>query len=122
MDRVEFPLDVPMVILGGVAIGSLLYSALFLALGLYSKRALVFGLVYIILVEFTLSRQAAGMKSFSIRELVLAATAKLGEGNRWIGPGEVSLETAYTMGTILLVGSLLYTWRKFSRFEMAEKL
>jgi ABC-2 type transport system permease protein len=122
VDKAEFPLSVPMVILGGAAIGSLLYSALFIALSIMSKRALVMGLVYIIVIEFTLSRQAAGVKSFSVRELVLTATSKLGEGNRWIGPADVTLETFYTMGTICLFGSLIYAWRKFSRYEMAEKL
>jgi ABC-2 type transport system permease protein len=122
VDKAEFPLSVPMVIMGGAAIGALLYSALFVALSIRSQRALVMGLVYIIVVEFTLSRQAAGVKSFSVRELVLTATSKLGEGNRWIGPADVTLETFYVMGAICLVGSLLYAWRKFSRYEMAEKL
>jgi ABC-2 type transport system permease protein len=122
VDKAEFPLSVPTVILGGATIGALLYSALFIALSIMSKRALVMGLVYIIVIEFTLSRQAAGVKSFSVRELVLSATSKIGEGNRWFGPADVTLETFYTMGTICLVGSLLYSWRKFARYEMAEKL
>lgn len=122
VDKTEFPLSVPMIILGGATIGSLLYSALFIAMSIMSKRALVAGLIYIIVVEFTLSRQAAGLKSFSVRELVLTATSKIGEGNRWIGPADVTLETFYTMGTICLVGSLLFAWRKFARYEMAEKL
>jgi ABC-2 type transport system permease protein len=122
VDKTEFPLSVPMIILGGAAIGALLYSALFIALSIMSKRALVMGLVYIIVVEFTLSRQAAGVKSFSVRELVLTATSKIGEGNRWIGPADVTVQTFYVMGAICLVGSLVYAWRKFARYEMAEKL
>lgn len=122
VDRTEFPLSVPMVIMGGAAIGALLYSALFVAMSMQSRRALVMGLIYIIVVEFTLSRQAAGVKSFSVRELVLTATSKIGEGNRWIGPADVTLETFYVMGAICLIGSLLYAWRKFARYEMAEKL
>lgn len=122
MDHAEVPLAVPSIVLGGAAVGALIYSAFFLSLGILSKRALVIGLVYIVVVEFTLSRQAAGVRSFSIRELTLAAMSRIGEGNRWIGPGEVTVETAYTMGTIFLVGSLVYAWRKFSRYELAEKL
>jgi ABC-2 type transport system permease protein len=122
MDHAEMPIEVPTIIMAGSAIGALLYSALFVALSILSKRGLVSGLIYIIVVEFTLSRQAAGMKSFSIRELVLSATSKIGEGNRWIGPADLTIETFYTMGAIFLVGSLAYAWRKFSRYELAEKL
>jgi ABC-2 type transport system permease protein len=122
MDHAEVPFEVPTIILGGVAVGALLYSAMFIAIGIASKRALVMGLLYIIIIEFVLSRQAAGVMSFSIRELSLAALARIGEGNRWIGPGAVTLETFYTMGPIFFFGSLLYAWNKFRKFEISEKL
>jgi ABC-2 type transport system permease protein len=116
------PISVPTIVAAGISVGALLYAALFIALGLYSKRALVFGLLYIVLIEFVLSRSAAGTKSFSIREFILTATARIGEGNRWIGAGEVSIETVYSMGTIIFFGCLLYAWQRYKRFEMAEKL
>jgi ABC-2 type transport system permease protein len=116
------PFNVAMVFSAGAAVGAFLYCAMFLALGLYSKRALVFGLVYIVLVEFTLSRSVAGAQALSVRELVLTATAKIGEGNRWVGPGNVTMDTVWFMGTVFLVGSLLYAWQRYHRFELAEKL
>jgi ABC-2 type transport system permease protein len=122
VNHTEMPLDVPMAILGGVGVGALLYSAMFIAVGIASKRALVMGLLYIILIEFVLSRQAAGVMSFSIRELTLTALARIAEGNRWIGPGTVTLDTVYTMAPIFFFGSLLYAWNKFRKFEISEKL
>jgi ABC-2 type transport system permease protein len=122
MNHAEMPIDVPVVILEAVAVGALIYGALFIAIGIASKRALVMGLLYIIIIEFVLSRQAAGVMSFSVRELTLTALARIGEGNRWIGPGTVTLETFYTMGPLFFFGSLFYAWNKFRKFEISEKL
>jgi ABC-2 type transport system permease protein len=122
MDHDLVPVNVPATILAAVSVGALLYGALFIAVGIASKRALVMGLLYIIIIEFVLSRQAAGVMSFSIRELTLTALARIGEGNRWIGPGTVTLDTFYVMGPIFFFGSLIYAWNKFRKFEILEKL
>lgn len=122
MDHTDMPASVPAIMLGAVGVGSLLYSALFIAVGISSRRALVMGLLYIIVIEFVLSRQAAGVMSFSIRELTLSSLAWIGEGNRWIGPGDVTFETVQTMAPIFFFGSLAYAWNKFRKFEISEKL
>ena len=116
------PMDVPLAFAAAIFIGAAIYTAIFLAAGLASKRALVLGLIYVVIIEFMLSRNVAGVKSFSVREITLTALAKLGDGNRWIGPGEVTIETAWTMGSLIFAASLMFAWHKFQRYELAEKL
>jgi ABC-2 type transport system permease protein len=52
----------------GLAVAALLYVAGFLALSLYTRRALIFGLVYVIGWEGSLSRFFDGTKTLSVRE------------------------------------------------------
>lgn len=116
------PGKVPLVFAEGIGVGAVLYCALFLVLGLSSRRALIFGLIYVVALEFVLSRNAAGVKSLSVREFVLTVVGKLGEGIRSLDPGTVSLETVWWMGSIILVGALGLAVRRLGRFELAERL
>jgi ABC-2 type transport system permease protein len=122
MNHEQFPASVPAIVLGAIAVGAFLYNALFIAVGISSKRALVMGLLYIVVIEFVLSKQAAGVMSFSIREFTITALSKLGEGNRWFGPGNITIETVRTMAPIFFFGSLAFAWNKFRKFEISEKL
>ena len=64
----EMPADSSALMQGfvvAVAVGAALYSAIFVTLGLTSKRALVIGLLYIVVLEITISPNVPGLKSLS---------------------------------------------------------
>jgi ABC-2 type transport system permease protein len=116
------PSQVPLAYAAGIGLGALFYCAIFIVLGLSSKRALVLGLLYIVVLEFVMSRNVAGVKSFSVREYVLTVVGKLGSGQPGIVAGTVTMETVWTMGAIILVGSLALAVYRLRRFELAERL
>lgn len=105
-----------------IALGAVLYNALFVTLGLTSKRALVLGLLYVVVIEITLSPNIAGLKSFSVREFVMTVVGKLATTVPGVHAGAVSTSTVWTMGAIILVGGLGAGMRWLSRYEMAERL
>lgn len=106
----------------GIALGAVLYNALFVTLGLTSKRALVLGLVYVVVIEIALSPNVAGLKSFSVREFVMTIVGQLAAGVPHNPTGAVSLRTVWTMGAVILFGGLGAGIRWLSRYEMAERL
>jgi len=105
----------------GAAVGSVIYCALFLSLGLATRRALVVGLLYVIGFEATLSRSLGGLRSLSVREFAVAVSQAASAGAVKI-PDAISMSTVYWMGTIILVGAVAWTMRKLVQYEMAERL
>ncbi|HEY9225581.1 MAG TPA: ABC transporter permease subunit [Gemmatimonadaceae bacterium] len=106
-------------IAAGVA--SAIYCALFLALGLATKRALVGGLLYVIGFEGVLSRQLTGVRALSIREYAVAVSQAASDGTIVV-PGSITISTVKWMGTIMLVGAIAWTMRRLVRYEAAEHL
>jgi ABC-2 type transport system permease protein len=106
----------------GIALGSALYCAIFVTMGLMSKRALVIGLLYIVVIEISLSPSVQGLKSFSVREFVMTVVGKLAAGVQGVKAGAVSTNTVWTMGAVFLVASLAMGIRWLQRYEMAERL
>lgn len=105
-----------------IAMGAVLYNAMFVTLGLTSKRALVLGLLYVVVIEITLSPQIPGLKSFSIREFVMTVVGKLAAAVPGVHAGAVPANTVWTMGAFILFGGLGAGIRWLSRYEMAERL
>jgi ABC-2 type transport system permease protein len=102
-------------------VGSLIYCALFLSLGLATKRALVVGLLYVILFEAVLSRSLSGVKSLSVREFLGSISQAASAGSLTL-PAAVPMSTVWWMGSIMLVGAMAWTMRKLVRYELAERL
>jgi ABC-2 type transport system permease protein len=110
----------PLGYLAGASVGAVLYSAIFLALGISSRRALVHGLLYVIAFEGALTRSVVGFKSLSVREFANTVAHRVGE---LVGePPPVSLDTVYIMGAIIFVGALGLSLMRISRYEVAERL
>jgi len=103
------------------AAASAIYSALFLSLGLATRRALVVGLLYVIGFEGVLSRNLAGVRSLSVREYAVAIS-QAASGGTMVIPGSITMSTVKWMGTIILVGATAWTMRRLVRYEMAERL
>jgi ABC-2 type transport system permease protein len=110
-------------LLTGVAVGALLYTALFLALGLLAKRAFTLGLAYVVLFEGVLSRSGAeGVKALSVREFAVSVAQSVGDVGATLGTASVPMDTVRTVGTALFIGALgVATW-KLSRYQLAERL
>ena len=116
------PSEVVMAFAVAGASGACLYCGLFVMLGITTRRSLVIGLAYVIPLEFVLSRSLTGVKSLSIREYVLTAAGKMSEAHPELVEFSVPLATVWTMGTIILVGSIVAAIAALQRFEMAERL
>jgi ABC-2 type transport system permease protein len=116
------PFSTVLAVCAGATVGSVLYSALFIPLGIASKRALVVGLLYVVVLEEVVSRTMPGARSLSIREYAFAVTKALARGSDVFQLPAVSLSTVWVMGTVVLVGGLAFAMRKLSRFEAEERL
>ncbi len=103
----------------GGAIGSVLYSAVFVALSLFTKRALIIGLVYVLVWEGLLAGLFPGTQTFSIREQTLAFTDALTSVPRTVFHADLQLSTAVVVAVILGVGATLLAIRRLSLVEIA---
>jgi len=108
--------------IAGIALGAALYCAIFVTMGLMSKRALVLGLLYVVVIEIALSPNVQGLKSLSVREFVMTVVGKLAAGVPGVRDGAVTLSTVWTMGTIFLVAAIGLGVRWLQRYELAERL
>jgi ABC-2 type transport system permease protein len=116
------PVRVPLAFAAGGTIGALIYCAIFVTLGITSRRALAIGLLYIVAFENVLSRSVVGVKSLSVREFSLAVCKTvLGATAEWTDP-VVTMGTVYTMAPIFFVVALALSFRKLQRYEVAERL
>ena len=118
----ELPAAVPLAFGAGALGGALIYCALFVMLGLTIRRALVVGLMYVIGIEIVLAREVAGIRSLSIRELALSITSWIGGTSVPFSGSVVTLGTVWVMGTLILLGSVAYSMRRLTRYEVAERL
>ena len=113
---------VPAAFAAGAIVGSLIYCAIFVTLGITSRRALAIGLLYIVAFENVLSRSVVGVKSLSVREFALAVSKNsLGSVAEW-NDATVTMGTVYTMGAVFFVVALTLSFRKLQRYEVAERL
>ena len=116
------PFRVPLAFIAGGAIGAMIYCAIFVTLGITSRRALAIGLLYIVAFENVLSRSVIGVKSLSVREFANAVCKTiLGTTAEWNDP-VVSMGTVYTMGTVFFVIALGLSFLKLQKYEVAERL
>ena len=104
---------------GGAAIGSVLYCSIFVALSLVTGRALVFGLGYVLIWEGLLAGLFAGTRTFSVRQIALAFADAIGGIPADIFDAPVSLTTAVVVGIALLVLTTLIAIRRLSAFEIS---
>jgi ABC-2 type transport system permease protein len=103
---------------GAAAIGSVLYSALFVALSLVTGRALVFGLGYVLIWEGVLAGLFAGTRTFSIRQITLSFAEALGDTGD-VFEAQLDLATAVVVAAIVLVAATALAIRRLSTLEIA---
>lgn len=103
-----------------VAMGALLYSALFVALSLVTRRALVAGIAYVVLWEGIIADRAAGTRLLSVRQFVLAFADSLAHLPKESFNAALTLRAATLMSVLVGVGATLYAVRRLRRFEVGE--
>lgn len=104
------------------ALGAAVYCAIFAYVGLVNRRGLVIGLLYVIIFENVVSRLMEGVRSLSVREYAVSIAQWAGAGIvKWPGY-TVPMTTVWIAGGIILTVAIAMTVRRFSRYEMAERL
>jgi ABC-2 type transport system permease protein len=99
-----------------VALGAIAYALVFLALSVFTARALVLGLVYVLVWEGILAGLLEGVRFLSIRQATLGVAASLAR----VDPGQDPLDLQTSL--VILLGSaagalVLGTWR-LSRYQV----
>jgi ABC-2 type transport system permease protein len=101
-----------------VAIGGFLYCALFVALSLSTRRALVAGLVYVVLWEGSLSNTFGGSRALSIRQYTLSFAEKMADGASF--GGQLDAGVALGMAAAVTLLATAHAIRRLRRFEVGE--
>jgi ABC-2 type transport system permease protein len=101
------------------AAGSVIYTALFVALSLVTGRALIFGLGYVLIWEGILAGLFAGTQTFSVRQHTLAFADALTDAPRAIFSATLPLGTALVVATAVVVLATFIAIRRLSRIEIA---
>ena len=87
-----------------LVVGALVYSSLFVWLGLVSSRALALGLLYVFVWEGLFSSFVEGVKYLSVRQYTLGI-AKAIDGSRFTGEGQTLIgTTAAAIGAAVVFG------------------
>lgn len=118
----DLPAGIPIAYLWGAALGAVLYSAVFVMLGLTARYSLVLGLIYVVGFEGVLSRSVPGIKALSIREFANAVTLKVADPALQLGTPFLTMKTIAWTGGIFFALSLLLAVYRLWRYEMAERL
>lgn len=104
---------------GGAAIGSVLYASVFVALSLVTGRALVFGLAYVLIWEGLLAGLFVGTRTFSIRQVTLTFADAIGSISNEFLEAPLTLATAAVVAAAVLGGATLIAIRRLRTFEIS---
>jgi ABC-2 type transport system permease protein len=99
-----------------VVVGSVCYVSLFLAVSLFTRRALVLGIGYMLVWEGALSFMLAGIANLSIRQYSLGASTAIYKLP--LQEVRLSAETAFVLSGVLVVVALVVAAWKLMRFEL----
>jgi ABC-2 type transport system permease protein len=99
-----------------IVVGSVCYASLFLAVSLFTRRALVIGVGYMLVWEGALSFMLPGIANLSIRQYALGAANAI--YTLPVQESRLSSDTAFILSGVLVAASLsLAVWR-LMRFEL----
>jgi ABC-2 type transport system permease protein len=99
-----------------MVVGCLCYSFVFLTLSLFTRRALVIGIGYMLVWEAGLSSWEPGIANLSIRQYAVGVADAFTQLHA--DPSRLAPNTALTLAAIVIVAALgLATWR-LMRFEL----
>jgi ABC-2 type transport system permease protein len=102
-----------------VAVGSIVYVAAFVALSLLTSRALIIGLVYVLVWEGALASSFPGIRFLSIRQYTLGIADAAGVAGRITGDA-LEPATAVALALVVGVGALFIATRRLSAFQIPQ--
>jgi ABC-2 type transport system permease protein len=105
----------------GAAYGGVLYAWLFVALGLLVRRAIVAGVVYVMLWEAAAAGMFAGTRALSIRQYALSVADHLVRLDPTIFSAPLPVRTALIMGAVVLAVACILTIRRLGSFEIVDQ-
>jgi ABC-2 type transport system permease protein len=105
----------------GVALGSVLYAGVFVALGLFVRRAILVGLAYVVIWEAVAADMFAGTRMLSIRQYVLSAADRIAQFDPGRFPVELAWDTARAMSGAVLVAAVLLAVYRLRSFEVIDQ-
>jgi len=100
----------------GSTAGAVLYSTIFVALSLISRRPVLLGLVYVIIWEGLLSNLVSGTRVLSVQQYALTIADKA-SGSDLLN-ANVSVPVAIVMSIVVTVGFLWLAIRKLGSFSV----
>ncbi len=117
--QIAFNVDLKatLAVTGSAFAGVLMYSSVFVWLGLVTTQAIGFGLVYIVLWEGFFAGFVSGVRFLSIRRYAEALMHGLDE-RRFATADSLNLAFAITISTVVVVGFLLLTVRRLRRMDV----
>ena len=101
-----------------VAIGALLYVTVFVALSVVTSRALIVGLIYVVIWEGLLAGLFEGTQALSIRQYTMAIAAALDPSGVIGAEAPLDPSTAVVASLIVLVGAAWIATRRLSSLEL----
>ncbi len=101
-----------------VLFGGVTYAALFTALALLTRRALVAGLVYVLFWEGALSSTFPALRYLSVRQWTLSVASALTDSPGTVSPAGPSLAASLIGGAVLVVLSVYVGGRRLQRPRM----
>ena len=103
-----------------ITVGGLVYTALFVALSVFTSRALIAGLVYVFIWEGLINGLFEGTRLLSIRHYTLAIADIFVTVSPVIFDAKLASATAIVMMAVVGIGSTWYGIRRLERFEIGE--
>ncbi len=102
----------------GVAVGALVYTALFVMMSLVTGRALIIGLSYVFIWESLMTTLLQGTRVLSVREYVLGVAD--GISSVPVLHASMGAWQAVLLAAAVLVGATAFAVRRLQRFEIGE--
>jgi ABC-2 type transport system permease protein len=100
------------------AIGSLLYVSVFVALSIVTSRALIVGLIYVVLWEGVLAGLFEGTRVFSIREYTMSIAGALDPSGTVEADAPLGIGTAVVASIVVLIVSNVLATRWLASKEL----
>jgi ABC-2 type transport system permease protein len=104
-------------LLAGVAVGTVAYSALFLALSLVTRRPVLLGLVYVIIWEGLLGNLLSGTRILSVEQYAITVAARVSDSTYL--HGRVSIVLALVMAGVWMVAGTALAIDRLRSFSVA---
>jgi ABC-2 type transport system permease protein len=106
--------------LAGVVLSVIAYTAVFVTLSVWTGRALIAGLAYVLLWEGLVASFFSGTRLLSIREYGLAVAAGIAGPEAGTLARDVPLVTGLVLAVVVTVVAFWLGARRLARFEISD--